>query len=195
MPNSPIPPAQHARNKAPLWRFLTGEVQEGAVPDTHPPGISHFPEKTAALFHIEGKTRERRRVRNASPPAGKGARHGRANIRMQQLLRGFQQGAHHRGDVDPMPLLRRQIISVLAHDETGRTKATQSQTRNAHRPPKMNGAESATRPTAYFPARPTTPRRLAGIEREARPRDNATVFYPPAKAASVFQKNQPPFSM
>ena len=43
--------------------------------------------------------------------------------------------------------------------------------------------------------RPTTPRRLAGIEREARPRDNATVFYPPAKAASVFQKNQPPFSM
>ena len=45
------------------------------------------------------------------------------------------------------------------------------------------------------PARPTTPRRLAGIEREARPRDNATVFYPLAKAASVFQKNQPPFSM
>lgn len=44
-----------------------------------PPGISHFPEKAAALFHVEGKTRERRRVRNASP-AGKGARHGRANI-------------------------------------------------------------------------------------------------------------------
>ena len=43
------------------------------------PGISHFPEKAAALFHVEGKTRERRRVRNASP-AGKGARHGRANI-------------------------------------------------------------------------------------------------------------------
>ena len=38
-----------------------------------------FPEKAAALFHVEGKTRERRRVRNASP-AGKGARHGRANI-------------------------------------------------------------------------------------------------------------------
>ena len=44
-----------------------------------PPGLSHFPEKAAALFHVEGKTRERRRVRNASP-AGKGARHGRANI-------------------------------------------------------------------------------------------------------------------
>lgn len=44
-----------------------------------PPGLSHFPEKAAALFHVEGKTRERRRVRNASP-AGKGARHGRANV-------------------------------------------------------------------------------------------------------------------
>lgn len=44
-----------------------------------PPGLSHFPEKAAALFHVEGKTRERRRVRNASP-AEKGARHGRANI-------------------------------------------------------------------------------------------------------------------
>lgn len=44
-----------------------------------PPGLSHFPEKAAALFHVEDKTRERRRVRNASP-AGKGARHGRANI-------------------------------------------------------------------------------------------------------------------
>lgn len=44
-----------------------------------PPGLSHFPEKASALFHVEGKTRERRRVRNASP-AGKGARHGRANI-------------------------------------------------------------------------------------------------------------------
>lgn len=94
-----------------------------------------------------------------------------------------------------MPLLRGQIVSVLAHDETGRAKATQSQARNAHRPPKMNETESATHPTAYFPTRPTTPRRLAGIEREARPRDNATVFYPPAKTASVFQKNQPPFSM
>ncbi len=44
-----------------------------------PPGLSYFPEKAAALFHVEGKTRKRRRVRNASP-AGKGARHGRANI-------------------------------------------------------------------------------------------------------------------
>lgn len=43
--------------------------------------------------------------------------------------------------------------------------------------------------------RPPAPRRLAGIEREARPRDNATVLYPPAKAALVFQKNHPPFSM
>lgn len=32
-----------------------------------PPVLSHFPEKAAALFHVEGKTRERRRVRNASP--------------------------------------------------------------------------------------------------------------------------------
>ena len=145
-PNSSIPPAQHARNKAPLWRFLTEEAQEGAVPGSHPPGLSHFPEKSAALFHVEGKTRERRRVRNASP-AGKGARHGRANIRMQQLPRGFQQGAHRRGDVDPMPLLRRPIVSVLDHDETGRAEATQSQARNAHRPPKMNEAEHATRPS------------------------------------------------
>lgn len=44
-----------------------------------PPGLSHFPEKAAALFHVESKTRERRRARNASP-AGKGARHGRASI-------------------------------------------------------------------------------------------------------------------
>lgn len=44
-----------------------------------PPGLSHFPEKAPALFHVEGKTRERRRVRNTSP-AGKGAHHGRANI-------------------------------------------------------------------------------------------------------------------
>ena len=49
------------------------------TPMSLPPGLSHFPEKAAALFHVEGKTRERRRVRNASP-AGKGARHGRANI-------------------------------------------------------------------------------------------------------------------
>lgn len=49
------------------------------TPTPLPPGLSHFPEKAAALFHVEGKTRERRRVRNASP-AGKGARHGRANI-------------------------------------------------------------------------------------------------------------------
>lgn len=33
-----------------------------------PPGLSYFPEKAAALFHVEGKTRKRRRVRNASPP-------------------------------------------------------------------------------------------------------------------------------
>ena len=44
-----------------------------------PPGLSYFPEKASALFHVEGKTRERRRVRNTSP-AGKGAHHGRANI-------------------------------------------------------------------------------------------------------------------
>lgn len=44
-------------------------------------------------------------------------------------------------------------------------------------------------------AAPPAPRRLVGIEREARPRDNATMLYPPAKAALVFQKDQPPFSM
>ena len=44
-------------------------------------------------------------------------------------------------------------------------------------------------------SRLATPRRLVGIEREARPRDNATVLYPPAKAALVFQKKHPPFSM
>lgn len=43
--------------------------------------------------------------------------------------------------------------------------------------------------------RSTCPRRLVGIEREARPRDNATVLYPPTKAALVFQKKHPPFSM
>lgn len=56
-----------------------------------------------------------------------------------------------------MPPLRRQSISVLGHDETGRAEATQSQARNAHRPPKMNEAEPATHPTAYFPTRPTCP--------------------------------------
>lgn len=94
-----------------------------------------------------------------------------------------------------MPPLRRQSISVLGHDETGRAEATQSQARNTHRPPKMNEAEPATHPTAYFPLVPPAPRRLVGIEREARPRDNATVLYPPTKAALVFQKGQPPFSM
>ena len=48
-------------------------------PMSLPQGLSHFPEKPATLFHVEGKTRKRRRVRNASP-AGKGARHGRASI-------------------------------------------------------------------------------------------------------------------
>lgn len=94
-----------------------------------------------------------------------------------------------------MPPLRRQSISVLGHDETGRSEATQSQARNAYRPPKMNEAEPATHPTAYFPLVPPAPRRLIGTEREARPRDNATVLYPPTKAASVFQKKHPPFSM
>lgn len=56
-----------------------------------------------------------------------------------------------------MPPLRRQSISVLGHDETGRAEATQSQARNAHRPPKMNEAEPATHPTAYFPHSPHLP--------------------------------------
>lgn len=166
---------------------------------------------------------------------------------MQQLLRGFQQGAHQRGDVDPMPLLRRPIVSVLGRDETERAKAAKAghathigrrrrtrlslrrirrhaslakrnrrpgqkpltttapprlprpaqplARRRFRQPPKTNEAELATHPTACLPARPATPRRLVGIEREARPRDNATVLYPPAKAALVFQKNQPSFSM
>lgn len=46
-----------------------------------------------------------------------------------------------------MPLLRRQIVSVLAHDETGQAKAAQSQARNAYRPPKMNEAEHAMHPS------------------------------------------------
>ena len=54
-------------------------TRQHCLHDTRPSGFSHFPEKPAELFHVEGKTRERRRVRNASP-AGKGARHGRANI-------------------------------------------------------------------------------------------------------------------
>lgn len=56
-----------------------------------------------------------------------------------------------------MPPLRRQSVSVLGHDETRRAEAAQSQARNAHRPPKMNEAEPATHPTAYFPTRPTRP--------------------------------------
>lgn len=57
----------------------TSNAMSAKPPMPLPPGISHFPEKASALFHVEDKTRKRRRVRNASP-AGKGARHGRANI-------------------------------------------------------------------------------------------------------------------
>ena len=149
-PTSPTRPQAARRRHARQAASRIPNSMSTKPPMPLPPGLLHFPEKAAALFHVEGKTRERRRVRNASP-AGKGARHGRANIRMQQLLRSFQQGTHHRGAVDPMPPLRRQSISVL-------------------------GA-------------PPVPRRLVGIEREARPRDNATVLYPPAKAALVFQKD------
>lgn len=64
--------ARHAANRIP-------NSMSTKPPMPFLPGLSHFPEKAAALFHVEGKTRERRRVRNASP-AGKGARHGRASI-------------------------------------------------------------------------------------------------------------------
>lgn len=78
-PTSPTRPQaarqRHARQAASrIPNFMSAKP-----PMPLPAGISHFPEKAAALFHVEGKTRERRRVRNASP-AGKGARHGRANI-------------------------------------------------------------------------------------------------------------------
>lgn len=57
-----------------------------------------------------------------------------------------------------MPLLRRPIVSVLGHDEMGRAKAAQSQARNAHRPPKMNGAEhDAMHPSVQLTRRHTSP--------------------------------------
>ena len=85
-PTSPTRPQAARRRHArkPLAAYPTPcqpnlQLHVHQTPMPLPPGLSHFPEKAAALFHVEGKTRERRRVRNASP-AGKGARHGRANI-------------------------------------------------------------------------------------------------------------------
>lgn len=93
-----------------------------------------------------------------------------------------------------MPPLRRQSVSVLGHDETGRAEAAQSQARNAHRPPKMNEAEPATHPTAYFPTRPTCPtpprrnraRSTAPRQRNrALPADQGGVGFP-EKPSAVF---------
>lgn len=53
--------ARHAANRIP-------NSMSTKPPMPFLPGLSHFPEKASALFHVEGKTRERRRVRNASPP-------------------------------------------------------------------------------------------------------------------------------
>ena len=75
-------PTPHSPSRSPHTQLhvrQTSNAMSAKPPMPLPPGLSHFPEKAAALFHVEGKTRERRRVRNASP-AGKGARHGRANI-------------------------------------------------------------------------------------------------------------------
>ena len=78
-PTSPTrPQAAHRRHARQAASRIPNSMST-KPPMPLPPGLSHFPEKAAALFHIEGKTRERQRVRNASP-AGKGARHGRANI-------------------------------------------------------------------------------------------------------------------
>lgn len=66
--------------------------------------------------------------------------------------------------------------------------ATRFSTRNT--PPRCCGPNAPTAEAERIRTRPPAPpRRLVGIEREARPRDNATVLYPPTKAALVFQKN------
>ena len=78
-PTSPTRPQAARRRHARQAASLIPNPMSTKPPMPLPPGLSHFPEKAAALFHVEGKTRERRRVRNASP-AGKGARHGRASI-------------------------------------------------------------------------------------------------------------------
>ena len=78
-PTSPTRPQAAHRRHARQAASRIPNSMSAKPPIPLPPGLSHFPEKAAALFHVEDKTRERRRVRNASP-AGKGARHGRANI-------------------------------------------------------------------------------------------------------------------
>ena len=78
-PTSPTrPQAAHRRHARQAASRIPSSMST-KPPMPLPPGLSHFPEKASALFHVEDKTRERRRVRNASP-AEKGARHGRANI-------------------------------------------------------------------------------------------------------------------
>ena len=76
---TPTPRLPSRSSHTKLHVHQTSNSMSAKPPMPLSPGLSHFPEKAAALFHVEGKTRERRRVRNASP-AGKGARHGRANI-------------------------------------------------------------------------------------------------------------------
>ena len=64
------PQAAHRRHARQVASRIPNSMS-AKPPMPLPPGLSHFPEKAAALFHVEGKTRERQRVRNASP-AGKG---------------------------------------------------------------------------------------------------------------------------
>ena len=66
-PTSPTRPQAAYRRHARQAASRIPSSMSTKPPMPLPPGISHFPEKAAALFHVEGKTRERRRVRNASP--------------------------------------------------------------------------------------------------------------------------------
>ena len=78
-PTSPTRPQAARRRHARQAASLIPNSMSTKPPMPPLPGVSHFPENPVTVFHVEGKTRERRRVRNTSP-AEKGARHGRANI-------------------------------------------------------------------------------------------------------------------
>lgn len=70
-PTSPTRPQAARRRHARQAASLIPNSMSTKPPMPLPPGLSHFPEKAAALFHVEGKTRERQRVRNAPPPPEK----------------------------------------------------------------------------------------------------------------------------
>ena len=70
-PTSPTRPQAARRRHARQAASRIPNSMSTKPPMPLPPGLSHFPEKASALFHVEGKTRERRRVRNVST-AGKG---------------------------------------------------------------------------------------------------------------------------